>query len=153
MPLKPGSVRSQAQPFLSKLASQGLAANEALRQLKESGMGYRRTDFLADYRKATGAEKVKDYAKHIRKDYYPTSAVITMTELNLKRKYHNYVGYNVFDKETEEVLNQTLIIASDNPLTVRTIEEKALDIIADKLDGYGMSLLKLNYVGTRERID
>ena len=153
MAVKKGSRRAQAQPFLTKLAAEGIAANEALRQLKEAGMGYRRTDFLADYRKVTGAEKAKDYAKHIRKDYYPTSAVITPTELNLKRKYHNYVNYSVFDTILEQEVNKTLIIASDKPQTIRYIEGAAADIISDNLDAYESEIRKLTYAGTRERID
>ncbi len=153
MPLPKGSTRAQAQPFLVRMAAEGLAANEALRRLREAGLGYRRTDFLADYRKVIGAEKQKDVAKYIRKDYYPTSAVITPTELNLARKYHNYIRYDYKDLETLEVKSKTFIIADDKPLTIRQIEQTAFSLVSEMADTYRSEIQRIVYVGTRERID
>jgi len=153
MPLPKGSIRAQAQPFLAKLAAEGLSANQALLRLREAGLGYRRTNFLADYRKAIGAEKQKNVAKYIRKDFYPTRAVITPTELNLRRKYHNYIRYDYKDLETLETRSKTFIIADDKPLTIRQIEQAAYDLVSEMADTYRAEVQRVLYVGTRERID
>jgi len=151
--LKKGSARATAQPFLAGLAASGLASNKALSQLKAAGLGYRRADFLKDYSKARGFEQQKDRAKYIRKDFYPTAAVITPSILNFQKKLHHYVNYNVFDGATGKTYGKALIVASDTPLTVREIEADARECLEANPCGYEQTVKSIIYVGTKERID
>ena len=151
--LKKGSKRATAQPFLVGLAASGLASNKALAQLKEAGLGYRRSDFLRDYRLARGFEQQKDRAKYIRKDFYPTASVITPTVLNLQKKFHHYVTYNAVDNASAETYGKELIVASDTPLTVRQIESDARECLEINASEYNQTVKGIIYVGTKERID
>jgi len=151
--VKKGTVRAMAQPFLEAFAAQGLSANEALRRLREMGLGYRRQDFLNDYRTYTGREKAKDVAKYIRKDRYPTEAVMFPDVRNLKNKYQSLIHYAYQDLRTGEVKTKSFYIGHDRPLTVGTIEEIAGRLISEKADEYNVRILGYGYRGTRYRID
>lgn len=151
--VKKGTVRAMAQPFLEAFAAQGLSANEALRRLREMGLGYRRQDFLNDYRTYTGREKAKDVAKYIRKDRYPTEAVMFPDVRNLKNKYQSLIVYEYQDLTTGEIKTKNFYIGHDRPLMVGTIEEIAGKLITDNLDTYNARLISYGYRGTRYRVD
>lgn len=148
-----GTVRATAQPFLEAFAAQGLSANEALRRLREMGLGYRRQDFLNDYRTYTGKEKAKDVAKYIRKDRYPTEAVMTPDVRNLKNKYQSLIVYEYQDLRTGEIKTKNFYIGHDSTLMVGTIEQIAGNLITDNLDTYNAELISYGYRGTRYRVD
>jgi len=148
-----GTVRAMAQPYLEAFASQGLSANKALRKLREMGLGYRRTDFLADYRTYTGREKAKDVAKYIRKDRYPTEATMFPDVRNLKNKYQSLIRYEYMDLRTGEVKTKSFYIGYDRPLTVGAIEDIAGRLVTEKADEYNARILSYGYCGTRFRID
>ena len=151
--VKRGTVRATAQPFLEAFAAQGLSANEALRRLREMGLGYRRQDFLNDYRTYTGKEKAKDVAKYIRKDRYPTEAVMTPDVRNLKNKYQSLIVYEYQDLRTGEIKTKNFYIGHDRHLMVGTIEQIAGELITDNLDTYNARLISYGYRGTRYRVD
>ncbi len=151
--VKKGTVRAMAQPFLEAFAAQGLSGNEALRRLREMGLGYRRQDFLNDYRTYTGREKAKDVAKYIRKDRYPTEAVMFPDVRNLKNKYQSLIVYEYQDLRTCEIKTKNFYIGHDRPLMVGTIEQIAGELITDNLDTYNARLISYGYRGTRYRVD
>jgi len=151
--IKKGSVRGMAQPFLEHFASLGLSANEALRRLREMGLGYRRTDFLDDYRKYLGKEKAKDVAKYIRKDRYPTEAVMFPSVIRQKDKYQSLISYTYKDLQTGEIRHRNFYIGHDTPLTVGTIESIAGDLITSFADEYEAQPISWGYRGTRVRVE
>lgn len=57
--------RARAQPYVNSLAAEGISTNEALDMLRGAGIGYRRTDFLADYRYYRGAEISGTYVRSL----------------------------------------------------------------------------------------
>jgi len=138
--IKKGSVRGMAQPFLEHFASLGLSANEALRRLREMGLGYRRTDFLDDYRKYLGKEKAKD-------------AVMFPSVIRQKDKYQSLISYTYKDLQTGEIRHRNFYIGHDTPLTVGTIESIAGDLISSFADEYEAQPVSWGYRGTRVRIE
>jgi hypothetical protein len=148
-----GTNRAKAQPFLEGMAARGISANEALRTLREMGLGYRRTDFLADYRTYTGREKAKNVAKYIRKDRYPTQATMVADVRNLKDKYQSHVVYSYIDRRTGEEKTDYLFIGSEKPMMVGEIESVARDVLSNYADTYGVELTGLRYNYTRYRVD
>lgn len=151
--VKRGTARAMAQPFVEAMARIGLSANEALGRLREMGLGYRRKDFLDDYRTYLGKEKAKDVAKYIRKDRYPTEAVMVPDVRNLKNKYQSMIYYEYLDMETNTVKGKSFYIGHDEPLTVGTIEEIAGKLISEHADEYKARVISYGYRGTRYRID
>ena len=149
--IKKGSKRAMAQPFLDALAAEGLSANQALGRLREMGLGYRRTDFLEDWRTVTGKQKAKAAGKYVGLDRYPGTACEIVTNKYQRRKYNYVVNYKVTNLETGETELNHIIVASDERLTRRTIEQTAFDIITEHLDEYGYSLDGLQYSHTEVR--
>jgi hypothetical protein len=148
-----GTIRAQAQPIMEGLAARGVSANEALKTLREMGLGYRRTDFLADYRTYTGREKAKDVAKYIRKDRYPTAATMVADVRNLKDKYQAHVTYTYFDKTTGEEKRDYVYIGSENLMTPGEVESIASDLLSNYADSYNVQITALRYNFTRYRVD
>lgn len=151
--VKKGTNRAMAQPYLEAFAAQGLSANQALGRLRELGLGYRRQTFLDDYRTYTGREKAKDVAKYIRKDYYPTDAVMTPDVRNLKTKYQSLVKFTLQNVDTGEVFTKDFYLAHDEQMTIGRIESTMANVVASRADMYKVAILDYGYRGTRYRID
>jgi len=149
--IKKGTIRGMAQPYLQKFISMGLSANETIRRLREVGLGYRRTDMLADIRMYRGVEKAKDVGKYIRKDRFPTESTMVKTVLNQKRKYNSFIHYKYLDLETQEVKTKAFFVAHDEPLTVGSIEQAAGKFISENADEYGARPIEYGYRYTRVR--
>jgi hypothetical protein len=62
-------LRGLAQGFVSHFATEKVGANEGLRLLREQGLGYRRTDYLADYRFYSGVARKADALKYLPLKY------------------------------------------------------------------------------------
>jgi len=146
--IKKGSNRAKAQPFIEGFAARGYSANRALKELQKMGLGYRRTDFLADYRKALGKEKAKDVGKYIRRDRYPTEASIVSDNRDWRRNYNHMVVYDIQDKDTGVIERKHIYVSSDELRTRGTIENEAVDIISTHLDSYNSSLVGVMYLYT-----
>lgn len=145
--LKKRTVRSRAQPFVQRLAAEGISANKALKILQEQGLGYRRSDFLADYRKYRNKEKVKNVAKYIRNDKFPTEAVAIDSPLNFKRKYNHLIEYEFINLDTGKKDRKNMYVTDDVLNTVGTIKGQALNALSEKADRSRLRILKVNYMG------
>jgi len=127
-----GTVRAQAQPYVAGLAASGISANQALAQLRELGLGYRRQDFLGDYRLYRGAEKAKDVGKYTRKDRYPGAASIVPTPLNIKDPYQHLMEVRRRDPRTgEEIEPFHFYFGMDSPALQGVIEAMAWSVIEE----------------------
>jgi len=151
MRLPRGSIRATAQPYLEGLASRGLSANAALTLLREKGLGYRRADFLADYRKYQGREIAKGRGRYVRMDSYPGPSCEVETAGFQRRQYNYVVNYYTTDLDTGETTKHWYIVASDERLTRRAIEESAFDVICAHLDRYNARFENLAFSHTRIR--
>lgn len=75
------AVRAIARNYFTAFYERNISANQALKILREAGLGYRRQDFLADYR--AGRER---YAQAIRVRFVGEERV--PSERILQPKYH-----------------------------------------------------------------
>jgi len=151
--IKRKTPRAEAQTYMEGYAARGISANQALKNLRKMGLGYKRTIFLKDYRTYTGKEKAKDVAKHIRKDKYPTEATITPDVRNLKDKFQSLISYEYQDLATGEIKSKCFYIGHEQPIRVGTLESLGLNLVSEHLDEYNASLIGVSYRGTRARVD
>jgi len=149
--IKKGSNRAKAQPFLERLAAEGYSANKALLKLREMGLGYKRADFLADWREVKGKQTAKAVGKYVGLDRYPGPACEVTTNRFQRRKYNYVVNYTVTNLETGQEDYKHYIVQTDQRLTRHTIEETALEGISENLDRYGYSLKSFHYSYTQVR--
>lgn len=125
------AMRGLARRFIPEMLRLGMTATAGLNLLRSEGMGYRRTDFLSDFREFAGTERKRDPLRAIPKKYRPTEATIQRTEFRQISKFnYNYklTGYDpVLDQEVEELLT----VASDDILTMEEADE-AVEQLAEE---------------------
>lgn len=73
--LRGEALRNLARSLFPAFYEEGLSANQALRTLRELGLGYRRQDFLADYRQGLDTWKQGTNIRFVRDDAVPSDRV------------------------------------------------------------------------------
>jgi len=122
--------RGLARTYIPSLLDLGLSATSALGLLRESGLGYRKTDFLSDWREFAGLEKKKDTFKYIPKRYKPTAATMTETSEMLSREYSYVFEVKGRDVITGEEKKLDWRYATDELISI----EEAESLVPDWLE-------------------
>lgn len=115
--------RGLARTFLPMLVDARLSATKALGFLQEQNLGYRKTDFLEDWREVTGFEKKKETFKYIRKEYKPDVKTLTPTAENLSQEYSYIAKVGAQSKITGEIEYHEWRYATDKLISVAEAEE------------------------------
>lgn len=105
MALRGEALRNMARGLFSAFYSEGISANEALRRLRDLGLGYRRQDFLRDYREGLGRFNQESNIKFVRKDAIPSDSVFLPVYHGLPDKYGYKVRWTHFDNERGEYVS------------------------------------------------
>jgi len=119
------TMRGLSRRFIPEMLKAGMSATAGLKLLRSEGMGYRRTDFLKDFRDFSGLAMKRDPLRAISKKYRPTEATIQRVDLKQKKKfYYNYKieGVNLYTNKMEETW---ITVASDDILTMEEAEAEA----------------------------
>ena len=114
--------QGMARTYIPSLIQQGFGANKGLSWLKDQGLGYRRKEFLADWREFTGREAKKDVTKYIRKDYKPTAATMSVTSENLSAQYSYVYEAKGRDSITGEEKTMDWRYATDELMSMEDVE-------------------------------
>ena len=125
------AMRGLARRFIPEMLRLGMTTSAGLNLLRGEGMGYRRTDFLADWREFAGIERKLDPLRAIPKKYRPTEATIQRTDFKQVRKFHYHYKIEGYDLYTQEDVTEYITVASDDILTMAEAEEEA-ERLADK---------------------
>jgi len=148
-----GGIRGLAQSVIRSSASSGLSANDTLDALKAAGLGYRRTNFLADYRMYTSALVKKDRIKYVRKDYRPSAELFTETYGIQRTKYRYQIDVDVFNKTTGEPFVMSTNVSSDVQLTIGEAEAEAMLGVSSSLDASKFDITGYHLAGAFHRAD
>ena len=130
-----GLLRSQARILLPSFVAEGLTTTAALKQLKVMGLGYRRKEFLSDYRFFRGVEKSKDVFKYIRKNLYPSKDSYVSGKVYGGRQYQYTVKLEGFDNEGNWQSDNYVTLTSDGNRRIQDIEEDAKLLYGDIAGG------------------
>ncbi len=79
--LQPDSKRGLARNLFEGFYERGYTANQALQELRSEGLGYRRQDFLSDYRSGRSSFDQAASIRYVNMDKIPTEGI-------LEPKYH-----------------------------------------------------------------
>lgn len=110
--------RGIALPQLPKLIALGFSGRGAERFLIGQGVGYKREDFIVDWREAGDFEKKKETFKYIRKGYKPDVKTQTPVTENLSKEFSYVAKVGVQDKITGEVGYHQWRYATDELVSV-----------------------------------
>lgn len=119
--------RAIGRSVIGSLFTAGYSANAALRLLMHEGVGYRRTDFLADWRELVGvAQKVRFFQE--MPDYVrPTRAMMTPVVRKTGEKYNYTFRVSLYDPATDTFLDpHDYTVATDRLLTKGEAEEELI---------------------------
>jgi len=119
------SMRGVARRFIPEMLQNGWTTGRALNYLKAQGLGYRRTDFLLDWRQFSGQSRKRDPLKAIPKKYKPTWSTIEMSEYKQTAKLHYMYKIKGFDTFTGKDTEEWITVASDDVLTMQEAEDEA----------------------------
>ena len=126
--------RERLQPYIEKAVRMGLTANETLRQIRATGPAYRRTDFLADYRRLAQIPIKADRLKYVPHKYRPGPALYVPTITTMGAEYRYTVKLTVRNTVTGELTQIYNRLASDTPMTISKMLEIAVDVSKSPLE-------------------
>ena len=126
--------RATAWLYIQRAVREGMSANETLRQLREVGLSYRRTDFLADYRRAAQIPVKADRLKYVPKKYRPGDALYIEQPGFMAREYRYTVKLTVRNTVTGEVRDIYNRMASDTELSIARMIEIAQEVSKGSLE-------------------
>jgi len=119
------SMRGIARRFIPDMLQKGWTTGGGLSYLKKKGLGYRKQDFLADWRQFSGQERKRDPLKSVPKKYKPTWSTIQMSETMQAAKLHYSYRIEGFDTFTGKPTTEWITVATDQVLTMQQAEEEA----------------------------
>lgn len=125
--------RAIGRSVIGSLFTAGYSANSALRLLMREGIGYRRIDFLADWRELVGVvQKVRFFTE--MPDYVrPTRAMMTPKAFPIGEKYTYTFRVNLYDPATEEHLeSQNYSISTERILTKGEAEDALVERLSEE---------------------
>ena len=145
--------RGMAQPFIEKMARLGQSAASIYDAMKDTGIGYRKTDLLADVRRYKGMAEQRNTSKYTRKDRMPTLSSMTADPRPLKNKYQTYIQAELVNSDTGEKSSRLFMIGYDKQILPATVEEKAWDLLLAMSQAYDNEVVSVQSLETRYRID
>lgn len=121
--------------YLVSFAEKGYSANKALEALRELGLGYRRQDFLNDYRIIRGAAEQWEKMKYVPRHAVISDRLYTPGHTNYPEKYMTTVRV-VIDFGDGVWREKYVTIRHDTLLSRREIEERALEKFIQEAESY-----------------
>ena len=137
-----GIVRAEVIARMRGAFAEGLSASRFIRDMREAGLSYRRTDMLADYRSVGQIEQKKDLLRYVRKDRYPTEAVIATTTWAISKEFMYVVRVKTQLSPDQPVIEHNVNIQSDVPLTPAMVEAMVIEERAKEEKYFGEILLE-----------
>jgi len=137
-----GIVRAEVIARLRGAFAEGLSASRFISDMRKTGLSYRRTDMLADWRNVGQIEQKKDLLRYVRKDRYPTEAVMATTTWALSKEFMYVVKVKTQISPDEPVLEHNVNIQSDVPLTPAMVEAMVIEERAKEEKYFGEILLE-----------
>jgi len=100
----------------------GESASRFIQDMRAKGLGYRRSDMLADWRSVNQLETKKNLLQYVRKDRYPTVKNIAAVTWNMSKEYMYVVKVKSRISPEEPIVERMVNIQRDVPLTPAMIE-------------------------------
>lgn len=143
-PILPGLRRAIAVKLIPQAIKSGVTRTGFLHQLRTKGLGYRKTTFLTDWRKAIGEEERKGLARYVRKDRIPSPRVMVEVDWELEKGMEYMYKVKTWGqlRPGEPLTERGAIILSDKPLTPLQVEERVALRWVERREDYPEELIK-----------
>ena len=127
-----GIERAEVVQRIKSAIKKGQSATSFIADMRKAGLGYRRTDMLADWRTQGDYEKKQGLLRYVRKDYVPSQELVRAESWRLKSDFMFQVRLHIQRRPGEPLESQIVNIMSDKPLTIREIEQAALELPVER---------------------
>lgn len=144
--------RGIVRTYMPALIEAGLSGRGAELFYREQGLGYRRQDFLSDWREMSGLQKKEDTFKYIRHDLKPTANTLTETSENLSKEFSYIFKVKGRDSLTGEVKEVGWRLATDSLLSLDEAMEWAEDNILEDEYGQNITDYKIAVTGVKKAL-
>ena len=149
---KMSAPRGMAQSFLEPMFKEGYSSTDALRSLQDWGIGYRRTDFLDDWRRISGRPAREDLLKYVPKKYRPPSNLIEATPEYLTRQFRCDFTVRGHDILTGEDIDTGYSLSKDDLANIRDLENEMASLLAAQPDEYQVDIDELFLRGVKTKM-
>jgi len=126
--------RSMAQSFIKSGAREGLGANSVLGALRNAGLGYRRKDFLADFRNYQRIPVQEGTMKYVGADRHLANWNYIEAPRFQRSNYSYVVNVKVHNAQTGVDFEMRTSVASDVALTRRQAVNSGLGAVSPSID-------------------
>ena len=126
-----GIERAEVVQRMKSAIKRGQSATSFIADMRKAGLAYRRTTMLADWRTQGDYTKKEGLLRYVRKDYVPSQELVRAESWDLKRDFMFQVRLQIQRHPGEPIESQFVNIMSDKPLTIRQIEQAALELPAE----------------------
>lgn len=144
--IPPKSKRSLAQNLFSGFYERGLSANQALQDLRASGLGYRRTDFLSDYAQGKGTYDRETRIRFTGIDKVPSERILEPKYFGTPDKYSMVYKYEGSDITTGEDRTGYFFYHRNSLDTRANMQSEAEDWLTSQADRYGVEVSSVRVV-------
>ena len=144
--LSSSAVRNLAQNLFSGFYDRGISANKALQELKDLGLGYRRTDFLADYAQGKGTFELKTRVRFTGLDNVPSEKILSPKYFGTPDKYSFVFKYSGQDTTTGEDTSGYFFYHRNSLDTRSNMEDDAMDWLSNQSENYGVDVSSVRIV-------
>lgn len=127
MPIK----RANVIALMRGAFRRGQSATSFIWDMREKGLGYRRTTMLSDWRSINELEKKTGLMRFVRKDYYPTKITMAEVEWRLSQEYMYKVKVESRLRPDVPITERFVNIMSDTPMTAAMVEQAVTEKWAD----------------------
>jgi len=119
--------RATAIALMRGAFRRGQSAGSFIRDMRERGLTYRRTDMLSDWRSVGKLEVKEGLMQYVRKDYYPTKASIAVVDWHIDKEFM-YVSI-VRSRLTPDVpiIERKVNIVTDVPMTPAMVQQAIIE--------------------------
>lgn len=140
------AVRDLVRNLLPGFWERGVSANDALTELREQGLGYRRTDFLADYREGREGYDRAVSIRSVGLNNVPSERILEPLYHGVEDKYSLVFKAEGSDVNTGEEREQYFFYHRNELDTRSNMENDARDWIESEKDTYGMEVDSIRVV-------
>jgi len=122
-----GIVRAEVIQRMAGAIKKGVSAYRFILNMREAGLGYRRTDMLGDWRRLIKQEEKKEKLRYVRKDRYPTTTIMAGLSKDAGMEFLYKVKFYSRVKPDEPLTTGFVNLPSNIPMTPAMVEAEVAE--------------------------
>lgn len=139
-------IRGLARNLFPGFYERGLTANDALQELRSAGLGYRRQDFLNDFRTGESRYSQEIKIRFTGEDTVPSEGVLQSKYHGVPDKYSLVFKATGTDPNTGEDTEQYFYMHRNSLDTRSNMESEAEDWLTSNADHYSIDIESIRVV-------